>query len=119
MRWAAPLPSVLDPVLRTWKVLLERDPEVKPLAGAHTATSMDDTLLCDATSGAVVVTLPTAAENPGKTFTLIKTDAGANAASFVASGSDVVRGSASASTQWGSRTVRSDGQSNWIVIAET
>jgi hypothetical protein len=59
-----------------------------------------DTYHCDATSGAVLGTLPPAAEaDVGRVVYMRKTDAGGNAVGFTADGSETINGSTSDYTQ--------------------
>lgn len=72
-------------------------------------------VLCDATTAAFTVTLPTAAA--GLPVTIKKTDASANAITVATPGAETIDGAASTSvgTQWDYVTVVSDG-TNWFVV---
>jgi len=80
-------------------------------AAAYTVTENDDTILADCTANVVVATLPAAATVPGKELTLIKTDAGANAAQFKGSGAELINAAntKSQAVQYGGFTVKSNG----------
>ncbi len=72
-------------------------------AGAKTAsytlTDDDEFMTADATSGAVVFTLPAASTTrAGKVFIIQKIDAGGNAVSFARAGSDTINTATSKST---------------------
>jgi len=83
----------------------------------YTATAGDHTILGDATSGAITITLPSAAGIAGRVYVVKKIDNSTNAVTVAASGSETIDGatSVSLSTQWGSVRVQSDG-SNWFKI---
>jgi hypothetical protein len=64
--------------------------------------------LCNATSGAITVTLPTASAYTGVEFTIMKTDSSGNAVTI--SG---VSGTGTLSSQYAKTTVFSDGSTWW------
>lgn len=70
--------------------------------------------LCNATSAAIVLTLPDAADFPGSSFLVKKTDGTANTVTIAPSGSQTINGGASVilSTSGQSTHVISDG-ANW------
>lgn len=117
MRLPAPLPRPADPAFRLWADLLESDGQVRSVDASTTATSLDEVVTVDATAGAVTLTLPPAAANLGKRLTLVKTDASANSASFAASGSDSLHGTAGTTTQWAAITARAVTATDWILTA--
>lgn len=108
---------------------------VKSVTAAYTATLDDDVILVDATSAAVTVTLPPAGLNPyinspfsaasyglqlpapGLGFTVIKTDATANAVTIAAAGSDTINGAATqnTTTQYASLKPLSVGGGKWLL----
>lgn len=90
---------------------------VTTVTAAYTAMGMDAVILGNATTAAFSVTLPTAVGVTGKTYTLKKTDASANAVMFATTLSQTIDGGATAvlSYQNNTLTVVSDG-SNWQVI---
>lgn len=89
---------------------------VRAVTASTTARPIDRALKVDATSGAVTISLPSAAPNPA-VFTVIKTDASANAVTVDPAGSETVDGAATVSLpgQWDKVTVRSDGV-NWVSV---
>lgn len=84
----------------------------------HNVTATDHIIPCDATSGAFNVTLPTASGRSGQTYTIKKTDSGANAVTVNTTSSQTIDGSTtySLATQWKYVTVVSNG-SNWLIIS--
>lgn len=82
----------------------------------YTATTGDDVILCDATSGAFTVTLYTAVGNDGRKLVLKKTDSSSNAVTIDANSTETIDGSLTKSlnTVNESITITSDG-SNWII----
>lgn len=82
---------------------------------AYTLTEANDICLVDATGGAVTITLPTAAGKPGRTYTVKKIDASANAVTVDGDGSETIDGAANVSlaAQWDSVRLFSDG-TNWL-----
>lgn len=84
---------------------------------AYTATTSDCTILCNATTAAFTVTLPTAVGNTGQVFVIKKVDASANAVTVGTTSSQTIDGSTTRplAAQWNSVTVQSDG-ANWVVI---
>jgi hypothetical protein len=87
-------------------------------SGAYTATASDSVMEVNAGSGAVTITVPTAAGIAGRLYTIKKTDASANAVTVAATGGQTFDGSAtiSLSTQNQHVTVISNG-TNWDLIA--
>jgi hypothetical protein len=84
----------------------------------YTAAVTDHTLLCDATSGAFDVDLPTAASSTGLVLIIKKVDASGNAVSIDPNGTELIDGTSTSlaiSTQWATRTIQSNGTS-WFVI---
>lgn len=83
-------------------------------------TAMDDdfVILCDATSGAITVTLPTAAGRKGKAFCIKKIDSSANTVTIDGNASETIDGATTKvlSTQYSAKWIISDG-ANWVVIA--
>lgn len=73
--------------------------------------------VCDATSGAIVLTLPALSASKGMVFTAKKTDAGGNAVSFARAGADTIDGATSKSTTTQYATISvMGGASEWHVI---
>lgn len=103
-----------------WASMLEQDAAVSATkTAAYTATALDDTIPGNTTAGAFNITAPKAADNKGKTLTLIKVDASVNALGWAASSGDSIRGTASTSTQWGTKTIRAITATEWVVIGST
>lgn len=90
---------------------------VRSVTTSGTVASMDGTLLADATSGAVTLTLPNAAEVPGYCYRFKKTDASANAVVVQAAGAQTIDGAASTSlvSQNQSITLQSTGE-GWLAL---
>ncbi len=80
--------------------------------------SADYTILCDATSGAVNLSLPSAASTFGRVYNLKKIDASANACSMSRAGSDTIDGASAKSTiiQYTNIQVQSNGVATWSVL---
>ena len=92
-------------------------PNVITKTAAYTATDSDAIILCDASSGAFTLTLPTAAERSGKSYTIKKTDSSANIVTIDGDGSETIDGelTQTLSAQDDSISVISDG-TNWSII---
>lgn len=84
---------------------------------AYTATTSVSTILCNATSAAFTVTLPTAVGATGQIYTIKKTDSSANAVTVGTTSSQTIDGSTTylLSTQYNFVVVTSDG-ANWMRI---
>lgn len=72
-----------DPGITVWNTLT--------IASNYTATS-GAVLLCDASSGNLVITLPLAASSPGRVLQVKKIDSSANTVTLQCSGSDTLDG---------------------------
>jgi hypothetical protein len=85
--------------------------------GAYTATAAVTIILCNATTAAFAVTLPTAVGNSGLAFTIKKTDSTANAITINTTSSQTIDGALTllVSTQWAYAQVVSDG-ANWLRV---
>jgi lysophospholipase L1-like esterase len=83
----------------------------------YSATLGDSVILCNASSGAVTITLPTAVGIPGRSFQVKKTDSSANACSIATTGGQTIDGvgTVSLTSQYSSRKMASD-NANWQVI---
>ena len=79
--------------------------------------SGDYLLVCDATAGAITMTLPSAALVPGRIYVFKRINSGANAVVVDPSGAETIDGAAThtLSAQWNSVTIMSDGTS-WFII---
>jgi len=95
-----------------------RNPEIAVSAqtGNYTATVYDQTVLGNATSGAITITLPAVANVTGMVYIIKKTDASANAVTVATTGAETIDGETTiALNRYDSLAVVSDG-SNWSVI---
>lgn len=86
-------------------------------SAAYTATTAVSVILCNATTAAFTVTLPTAVGFTGLEYTIKKTDSSANAVTVATTSSQTIDGSTTYSlpTQYNFVTVVSDG-ANWMRI---
>lgn len=84
---------------------------------AYTITTSDDIVLCNASSGAFTVTLPTASGNTGLQFVVKRLNSGSNAVTVATAGGQTIDGAStvSLSSQYEFITLVSDG-SNWFLI---
>lgn len=84
---------------------------------AYTATSLDYTLLCDATAAAFTVTLPAAASSTGRIYNIKKIDVSVNAVTIDANASELIDGALTKviSAQWASATIHCNGTA-WYII---
>jgi len=85
--------------------------------GDYGLSTLDRTIVVDASSGPCVMTLPSALSVPGKQFTVKKTDASFNAVTVQPSLSQTIDGALNYGlvSQWKYITVQSDGV-NWLII---
>jgi len=83
----------------------------------YTVTEGDGTIFCDATSGAITITLLPAATLNGHTLNIKKIDSSANAVTIAADGSETIDGSSTVinTIQWANIAIQSDG-SNWYIL---
>ncbi len=95
--------------------------QVTTLTAATTLDESHRTVQVDTSvSGAdVAVTLPAAASCPGRSYTIVKTDAAAFSAALSVTGGGTINGSATKSLtgQWQLATVQSNG-SQWIIVGQ-
>lgn len=88
----------------------------------YTVTANDHTIECDATSGAITLTLPAVSgARAGTQYTLKKTDASANAVTFDGNASETIDGATTVSTttQWASITIRRNAAGTaWITTKD-
>lgn len=84
----------------------------------YTAIATDSTVLGNAASGAITITLPTAV-GLKRTYTVKKTDSSANTVTVATASSQTIDGATTKalSTQYASITIQSDG-SNWWTISK-
>lgn len=85
--------------------------------GAYTATTSDDVLLVDATSGAITITLYAASGNSGKTIRIKKTDSSFNNVTIDGNSSETIDGATTIklNIQDEAVTLLCDG-SNWEIL---
>jgi hypothetical protein len=90
---------------------------IETVTGDYTATIFDSTILCDATSASLTVTLPAASGLAGRLFNIKKIDSTTNTVTIAPSGADTVDGDTSAiiELQWVNVVVHSDG-ANWYIL---
>jgi hypothetical protein len=83
----------------------------------YLVTAADYTLLCDASAGVLVISLPAAANVSGQIYNIKKIDASLNAVSIDPQGSETIDGSSTADTrkQYTNISIQSDG-SNWYIL---
>ena len=83
----------------------------------YTISGTDVVIFADATSGAVTITLPTAASTPGYRFDIKRIDGSGNACTIARSGTDTIDGATSHTlpVQYTSLTVVSNG-SAWYIL---
>jgi len=76
------------------------------------------TVLVNAATAGITITLPAVASNSGRVYTIKKIDSSANTVTIDGSGTEKIDGAntATLSAQWNSRTIHCDG-SAWYVIA--
>lgn len=87
---------------------------VRSIAASATADSDDETIFCNATSGAIVLTLPLASTVSGKRFTILKTDSTGN--TVTVQGDTISDASTQVlSNQFGSMSVRSNGAQYYML----
>jgi len=82
---------------------------IRTITSSTTLTSTDYTILCDATSGNITITLPAASGATRRIYKIIKTDATANTVSF-----SNVTGTTTINTQWYGKEVQSNGTNYYI-----
>jgi hypothetical protein len=109
-------------VLTTGGRIVAGGPVQVPFAAKASAypivANTDSIISADATSAPVTITLPTAVNIQGRTFTIKRINSGANAVTVATTSAQTIDGAATRSlgSQWSSVTVVSDG-ANWLVIA--
>lgn len=83
----------------------------------YSVTSADSVLLCDATSGSLTLTLPSATGITGRQYTIKRISSGANTVTVAAQSGETIDGAAThvLGTQYGFITVVSDGSNWWVV----
>jgi len=94
--------------------------EVKPITtktANYTLTSTDYTILVDATSGNLTMTLPSASSSTGRIYNIKKIDASANTVTLQANGAELIDGTNTKviSMQWSNINIQSNGTS-WYIL---
>ena len=91
---------------------------IETITSSKTLDDGDSTIFADATSAAIIITIPLASTLAGKIYRFKKTDSSVNTVTITAQGSDEIDGSSTAiiSTQYDAVTIQSDGVSNWWII---
>jgi hypothetical protein len=84
---------------------------------ANFTASIDNVILCDATSGAITITLPTATSNANKIYSVKKIDNSANTVTIDGNASETIDGALTQviSSQYDCLTIMCDG-SAWYII---
>jgi Major tropism determinant N-terminal domain len=92
-------------------------PAITSKSANYTATSADGTILCNATSAGLTITLPTSGGvATGQVFTVKKTDSSAHTVTLApASGTIDGQSNAIISVQYTSLSVQFDGTNYWII----
>lgn len=85
--------------------------------GNYTALSTDSVILCNASGGGFTITLPAAASNTGKFYTIKKTDSSVNLVTIDANSAEAIDGTLTRilTYQYDSLTICCDG-SNWFIL---
>jgi hypothetical protein len=91
--------------------------DAKSASGAYTVESWVSSVR--STSATATVTLPFANTREGRRITVVRTSASGGTTTIAAQAGDTISGSASITTQWGTRAYESDGATNWILVATT
>lgn len=109
-----------EAAFRALKNVLGRTPvfgSTKSVAAAYSIVDSDDLVLCDTTSAGFTVTLPLAATNLGRRFTVLKSDASGNTLTLDGNGSETINGSATktTTTRYAGWVVQSDGANWWVI----
>ncbi len=115
------LVSVLNKRLKALEGKLRRDDTLREAVvaktAAYTATDRDQTILCNASSGAFTVTLPASQGISGRTYRIKKTDSGGNAVTVDGNASETIDGATTNSlgSQYDVIEIQCDG-SNWHIL---
>lgn len=83
----------------------------------HSVNATDSVLLCDSTSQAIALTLPTAVGISGRQYTFKRVNSGANSVTIATTASEVIDGASTLvlSTQYDRVTIVSDGANWWVI----
>ena len=109
--WMRIVAGVVNPVLQGVANIASK-------TASYTIEDGDRVVLADATAGVMTITLPLAALHEGRTFTVKKIDASANAVTIDGNGAETIDGALTValSVQHQARTLLSDG-AGWRIIA--
>lgn len=90
---------------------------IRTITAAPTFAATDYTLLCDASSTPIPISLPGAATVNGRIFVFKKVDASANAVTITPNGAETIDGAASLpiTAQWARYAIQSNG-AGWFVV---
>jgi hypothetical protein len=85
--------------------------------GTYTVTPRDSTLLVNAVSGVITISLPTCADCTGRIYVIKKVDSSVNNVNITSAGSESIDGSATRSltAQYQVIRVQSNGVNWWII----
>jgi hypothetical protein len=85
--------------------------------GDYTATATDFTIICDATSGAITITLPDADSSYRKIYHIKKVDGTGNTVTIDADGAEMIDDAATVviTAQYESVTIQCDGTEWWVI----
>jgi hypothetical protein len=91
--------------------------KIRTINASLVALITDKTILADATSAAIVITLPVAASTIGQVLTIKKIDASANTVTLDGNASETIDGALTKAltTQWAVLTIQCNGTA-WFVI---
>ncbi|MCX2576140.1 beta strand repeat-containing protein, partial [Pedobacter sandarakinus] len=111
----------IDGVLKTVdRSTLISAPAIRTETNNYTALAADETILVDASSGAVVITLPAASSALGKKYSVKKIDASSNGVNVVSAGGTIDGNAAgtgvTGTLSWQGWVFQSDG-TNWFIIS--
>jgi len=86
---------------------------------ANYSAAKESVIYATAGAGGIIVTLPLAVNNDGKTYAIMKIDAGVGAVTVACQGADTIHGSAACYIvdQYESWIVHSDGVDKWWTLA--
>ena len=107
-----------DGVLKT--IAPTAAPAIRTETANYTALAADETILVNATSGTVVITLPNAATATGKKYTVKKIDTSGNGVNVRSAGGTIDGNAAgtgiTGSLPWQGWVFQSDG-TNWFIVS--
>lgn len=111
------VPSLPNHLVRLQDLTSGASRPVATKTANYALTTADDTILGDATAGAITLTLPTAIGNSGRDFTLNKIDSSVNTVTIQGFGAELINGFnvQVISFQYSSMTVISNG-TFWSII---